>query len=119
MIRTLTGCLIVVLQLPLCAQINIVAGDVGNGQLQISYTLTGGAPSPTAIGLSIELSEGATIGINDVLSVDPSFPVFIDYAHENTFNYLIGEGHPLALDVRGRDTFISNFDVFSEFGDPI
>lgn len=79
----------------LLADINITAFDAGGGRLTIGYQATGDA-IPVGFGLRIHLSDGATVGNGDVVSVDSHFPLYIDYVFSNPFEYNIGDGHPLA-----------------------
>ena len=79
------------------AEISITATDVGDGQLRIGYEVTSGPYVPVGLDLTISLSDGATVNdVTDVLSVDLSFPVYLDYAFGDPFSCTIGAGHPLA-----------------------
>ena len=81
----------------LSAEITFTAFDAGGGKLTIGYQSTEDSEFPVGIALHISLSNGATIyGVDDVLSVDSHFPVYLDYCYSHPMDYNIGDGHPLA-----------------------
>lgn len=70
--------------------------DIDSGQLRIGYRVPEGV-APCSIALNIQLSNGATIiSATDVLSYDPAFNCFMDYAQFIGAGYTFGTGHPIA-----------------------
>lgn len=68
---------------------------IGNGQVRIGYTTNNG-DAPRSIALRVNLGYATVQGPSDVISYDPAFNGFLDYAHSFPSGYLLGSGHPLA-----------------------
>jgi hypothetical protein len=80
--------------MPAMAVVTFSAAD-DNGVLVISYAGDPG-DAPRGVALRISLSDGATAGPDDVMSVMAEFNTNIDFAASNPGNFNIGDGHPLA-----------------------
>ena len=76
----------------ICFAAPAFAGDItftvsasGNGQFTIGYSATASDEGPVGIGLKVTLDGACSASVSggaDVVSTDPCFSVFIDYAHD-------------------------------------
>ena len=96
----------------ICFAAPAFAGDItftvsasGNGQFTIGYSATASDEGPVGIGLKVTLDGACSASVSggaDVVSTDPCFSVFIDYAHDmaDPNNYTVtppySGQHPLA-----------------------
>jgi hypothetical protein len=67
----------------------------GNGQIRIGYSTIRG-DAPRSIALTVDLGSATVQSPADVLTKDPAFNGFLDYAHTYPAGYVLGAGHPLA-----------------------
>lgn len=109
--------LLVLVASPLFAAntITITASDSGSGVLSVYYNVDAASTSdPVGIALNFSSSAGTT-QVADVTNVDPCFPVYLDYAHDNNTGYDFDPvvGTPLAKpDAAGVPAgTVSNFAV--------
>ena len=54
--------------------INLIATDIGNGQVAIGYEVTSGSEAPVGIGLYATLTNGAIF--SNVVSASSYFPIY-------------------------------------------
>lgn len=79
--------------------ITVTCEDAGSGVLRVKYTVDAASESdPVGISLNFACSDGATAGVGAVTYADPCFPVYLDYAHDNSAGYDFDpvQGTPLA-----------------------
>jgi len=67
----------------------------GNGQIRIGYSTMRG-DAPRSIALTVNLGSATIQSPADVITKDPAFNGFLDYAHTYPAGYTLGAGHPLA-----------------------
>ena len=67
----------------------------GNGQIRIGYSTMNG-DAPRSIALNANLGSATVQSPSDVITTDPAFNGFLDYAYTNPAGYVLGAGHPLA-----------------------
>jgi len=96
--KILVTLLVLAIAAPALATVNFSASDIGSGQLRIAYSCDA-AEAPRGVALKITLSGGATCDpATGVLSTDPNFNTYIDYAWSAGSGYTVGSGQPLAID---------------------
>jgi hypothetical protein len=95
--KKLAMLLVLAAVVPAMATITFTVTDNGDNTFTIAYA-SDGADAPRAIALAVSV-DGDTIGPDDVVSVDPAFNTYMDYAYtayDGGGEYAIGDGHPLA-----------------------
>lgn len=66
------------------------------GLVTIGYNDTSGTGGIRGLALIVDLSNSATAVFSDIVSINPEWNTFIDYAYTVGSDYQIGDGHPFA-----------------------
>ena len=95
--KILAALLVLALGMPALAVVDITATDAGNQYLLLSFT--GPAAAVRGIALTLNVTGGVITAATNYDTVTPSaFNTFIDYAFTTGAGYVIGTGHPFALE---------------------